>query len=165
MLKLKIESAIATSGVAGITKRELNQELKGEFDTAGRFWHRQYRQRHFEARAYTLYGYQRRKPGYVKRKRKKLGHNKPLVFTGTSERLARARTIRATSNGVVVSMSVPVLNMKSRQSTIDKRAELEIIADQEMSVIEQRYERGLTRRIQRLGGRPPRSRDARGRFV
>lgn len=164
-VKLDIKSNIAAAGFAGITKRELNKVLKDAWEAAGKFWHQWYRPRHFTVRAYSLYGATARASGYVKRKRKKLGHNRPLVFTGVSEDLSRARTVRASFRGVNVSMSMPTLNFRPKGGRINMREEMAVIADEEMATIERRYDNGLTRELNRLGARPARARDASGRFI
>lgn len=164
-MRLQIESAIASAGFAGLKRGDINGALREEFAEAGQFWHRTYRPRHFTMQAYTLYGYQPRARGYVKRKRKKLGHNRPLVFTGVSEDLSRAKTIRATSKYCHVSMSMPTLNLKSKRSNIVMRREMETIAEAEEKVIFGRFERGLTRRLETAGNSRTRSRDGRGRFI
>lgn len=165
-MKMRIESAIASSGFAGLRRGQINASLKEEFAAAGKFWHQHYRPRHFTVQAYTLYGYQRRARGYVYRKRKKLGHNRPLVFTNVSERLSQAKTITSTSKYARVTMSMPTLNLKAKQSSIVMRREMEAIAQQEEQTIFRRFERGLTRRLAAAGDSGSgRQRDSRGRFI
>lgn len=80
------------------------------WDTMARHWHRYIRPKHFTPAGAAEYGYRPRTADYVDKKRKKYGHNDPLVFTGTSKRLSRIARITATSKGSKTRMSVPALN-------------------------------------------------------
>lgn len=79
-------------------------------------WHRKYVPFHFEPFAKSKYGYQRRSKKYEQRKQRKVGHVKPLVFTGNLERQAESFIdVRASSRrGTGILTRVPKYAYKYR---------------------------------------------------
>lgn len=81
-------------------QRGLRRGLK----MAAEEWQVKFAPRHFRYGAAKKYGMQPRSAKHVKRKRRRFGHNKPLVFTGETERWVRTRRQAATisnRNGMV----------------------------------------------------------------
>lgn len=91
-------------------RREFNQVSRSAFETMGTHWHTKIRGKHFTAAGASEYDYRERSKGYQRFKRRKYGHNLPLVLTGQSRRATNIGRIVATKNGVRVSMSAPRLN-------------------------------------------------------
>jgi hypothetical protein len=121
--------------VPGIARRELNRLKKEAWYYAGYWWFREVRPLHFSRDAFALYQYTPRmgergtqyrkwKATYTARKLKKFGHTKPLVFTGTSERLAKQGRVTSTGQGVRVSMPAYALNFKTKGARMSMRHEL-----------------------------------------
>lgn len=72
----------------------------------GRHWFDEILPRHFTEEAKTKYKYHARDPRYEARKLKKFGHKKPLVWTGTMQRvLMQSVAIKATSKRVSIAMA------------------------------------------------------------
>lgn len=97
----------------------------------GKKWHKDFLPKHFTEGAYGRYKYALRKQRYEKRKMRKVGHRKPLVFSGVLEKQVKAAaTISATSKSVRVRMSGPswlagYIAFKGRKGTgPDKKKEI-----------------------------------------
>lgn len=119
----------------GIAKRELNNAFKDTLREMGATWHDRYLHLHFDEAAYIRYGYTARKgqkmspdakgykSTYVYKKRRLLGHNRPLEFTGEGmlEALGPAK-IRGTNKEarVVLPSKFNFRHPKSRVSMRDE---------------------------------------------
>lgn len=131
----------------GATPRHLRKAMtaakrKGWL-AAGVWWHTECRPKHFTRKAYQIYGYTPRmgeggtatkifKRSYTGRKLKKFGHTNPMVWSGVSERLTRARDVRATAKGVRIVMNAPALNFRPKGGRINLRAELQTLTHSEV---------------------------------
>jgi hypothetical protein len=109
---INISTRIISTGGPDVSRRHLSPATKdANFETI-RAWHRLFVPEHFQTTANARYGYKARKGdneppelprtdskgrtrmvrnrAYTWRKRRQKGHNRPLVWSGASERLARA---------------------------------------------------------------------------
>lgn len=120
----------------GVTGRQFQQLKRATFAAMGREWHGRYLELHFEDSAMDRYGYVRRKPRYLKRKQKRSGSQRPLVFSGEGLRLSRLLDLRVTAGeGRVV---LPrKFNFKNPKSRVDMRAELTKVLQPEADEISQ----------------------------
>lgn len=66
--------------------RGFKAEARKALEVLGKIWHSRYLPIHFTEAAYTRYGFHKRTWKYVKRKRRTLGHNRPNVFSGETQR-------------------------------------------------------------------------------
>lgn len=86
-------------------------------------WHTEYLPQHFTESATMRYGYAYRKPRYLRRKRARVGHQKPLVFTGEALLLSRQQIIRGNSKTVRV-----ILPRKLNRNNPKSKAKMQIEA-------------------------------------
>ena len=103
-------------------------------------WHREMLQDHFSQVAYTKYGFQKRRKEYVKRKRKKYGHNDPMRLKGTLEQSIRSMArISTSSKKVRITMSGAQLNFATKARVAkgypDFRAEITAITPQQAQTL------------------------------
>ncbi|MDZ4858867.1 MAG: hypothetical protein SGI88_07765 [Candidatus Hydrogenedentes bacterium] len=98
---------IIRKGPRGMSKA-FNEAREKANAAIGRMWHSEMLKDHFTERASMRYGYSVRTKRYEARKTKKMGHKKPLVWSGTLQKtVAGAVRIRATPKSVKVTMSGP----------------------------------------------------------
>lgn len=84
-------------------------------DKLGEFWHEEYYPLHFKSFAPGKYGYEPRTYDYRQRKRRKHGHDQPLVFSGSFKRDTTSwAEIVTTQNKATVKMRASVLNLVNR---------------------------------------------------
>jgi hypothetical protein len=113
---------------------------------AGNYWHREFRPKHFTKAGAREYGYMPRagesgntRPkfaqSYTGRKLKKMGHTRPLVWSGTSETLSKIRVVRATAtktkSKAEVVLRTPGLNRQHKDSQIPMRDEMTAVSQAE----------------------------------
>lgn len=130
-----------TGAVPGIARKLLPGIKKTAYGAAGVDWHRTARPKHFTKAGASEYGYAPRKGeagnphrggfrrSYTGQKLAKMGHTRPLVYTGQSMALTRLRDVRATSTGARVVMNAPGLNRRNPASKVNPRAELTALSD------------------------------------
>jgi len=80
MLYIKID----WSGYPEAKISHLRRGTKRGLEKAVLHWHRTYAKRHFWPSAKARYNYKDRSAAYERRKRRRFGHNKPLVWSGKS---------------------------------------------------------------------------------
>lgn len=91
-----------------IKRSEFNKIAREVWLAGGRFWHEEILQKHFTYQAVHEYQYAPRSASHVKAKRRKYGHNLPLVFSGESKEMLESQSeVRSTQNGVSVVMRAP----------------------------------------------------------
>lgn len=111
----------------------IRQEALAEL---GEWWHQEYMPLKFEPFAGALYGYAPRTYAYRQRKQRVMGHDRPLVWSGTLKHdvLAWAE-IQSTADGANIVMRSNVLNLVGRRlgdpSYPDIGAELTSVAPAE----------------------------------
>jgi hypothetical protein len=135
---------------------------RAAFDRIGRHWFMTMRPKHFTEAGAREYGYAPRKgePGsgvpsryywrsYIGRKRRRLGHRRPLEFTGESKRAAGMGQIKVSSMGkfVKIIMSVPNLNFRHPASKViaaDELTRISLAEQRELAdMFDAEYERVL----------------------
>lgn len=112
------------------------------------FWHEEILEKHFKESAYSRYKYTARARSYVKRKRKRLGHNRPLVYSGNTRRqLMRARrlNVRSAKKAKLIMTAPAHVNYRttrrSSARSIDKKAEITALIGKEMKKLEKTMDR------------------------
>lgn len=74
----------------------------------GLLWHQTMLPRHFQENAYQIYRYKLRTKSYEKRKRRKRGHNRPLVWKGDlMKAVTQSAAFHVTKSSVKIVMSGP----------------------------------------------------------
>lgn len=73
--------------------------VRNGLNKAGDYWHKKMLPGHFEPSAASKYNYEKRETGYIKRKRKKMGHTLPLVWTGRLKQEATKGKTRKQKTG------------------------------------------------------------------
>lgn len=75
---------------------------------AGRLWFQTILPRHFTVEGGRAYGYQKRTAKYMRRKARKYGHQKPLVFSGNMQReIQSVERVDRTGKGSIVKLYGP----------------------------------------------------------
>jgi hypothetical protein len=105
---MTVKGKIRTKGDARQTAKIFRAARKPALAETVGYWHESMMPGHFTHGAIIKYGYQRRSPGWEKRKRRLKGHNRPLVFSGRSRRQAiRQVKLSSTSKRGVAAMNLP----------------------------------------------------------
>lgn len=71
--------------------RNFDRGFRAGLGAAAKQWQREFAERHFEPFAAAKYGYRRRTEKYNARKRRRFGHEMPLVWTGTTHEWVTTR--------------------------------------------------------------------------
>lgn len=110
--------------------------------------------RKFLPRRFTFHGalelgYKPRKPRYQARKRRLLGHNNPLVFSGETRNLVLAGTdVRSTSNGVRIPLKGSrKLNRNNPKSDIEMHMEIRRVSRREANQLARHFDTDLDRQL------------------
>ena len=102
------ESVLTFVGSPEATRKEMRKAVKPELAETLVEWHEKFLPVHFTVRGHFAYRYQMRDARYVKIKRRKLGHNRPLVWSGRMERmLTRMLRISGTAKRATGRMTGP----------------------------------------------------------
>lgn len=119
--------------------------------TAGH-WHRNMLLGHFENAAYQRYGARRRTVKYNRAKlaNPKVGHTRPLVFSGLTRRLAMVRDIRSTSNWGKAILHTNVLNFRPKGWPHTMREELDRTTIRERRKLAKVFKNYFERRMNEL---------------
>jgi hypothetical protein len=123
----------------GIPKRQFNNVKKSAYGVCARLWFTRFRPLHFQESAYSRYRFKSRARDYVKRKRREKGHNRPLVWSGDSERVTRMARITSTNKFGRVSMAPNNLRWKHPSSHIRMTQELRTINKNEISELARHF--------------------------
>jgi len=130
----------------GLRRRAIQQHTRESLAAMGREWHARYLPLHFDESAYQRYGYYQRKGmglatdsrafrrSYAGRKVRKIGSNRPLVFTGETFALARLLKLRVTSKQARVILPSG-LNRKHPKSRISMRDEVTRLTQNEVRTL------------------------------
>lgn len=153
-----------------LTRRAIIEAIADAMAAGAQHWQDNLRPRHFQVEAFKRYGYMKRQgqdrspfargaqQTYHYRKLRKLGHYRPLVYTGETEAASRAGVVsgavRHTTGVGMVSMAMPDHFFKARKrrdgSYIDKPAELSAVTQAEEREIEAVVQRKLVANLDRL---------------
>lgn len=150
----------------GLSKRVFNNVLKRAYAGVMRFWHLNFKKKHFTTAGGTEYGYKPRKGergnpdrkgfdrSYTGRKLRFKGHTRPLVFSGRSMRSAMASNkVVATSKGARAIVNAPALNFRNPHSNIDMRSEMTTVSAAERSVMIRLFNTSVERGLRRAQSR------------
>jgi hypothetical protein len=120
----------------------------------GRLWHHEMLPPHFTTEGGRRYNYAKRSEKYMIRKAKQHGHQRPLVFSGYTEKSAKAiRDIRATRQRVKVTLHTRALNFLAKRGM--GRDEVIAVDPRDATTLQRAYDRDYTRRMrQAASGRP-----------
>lgn len=134
-----------------ISNTVVNKMLKRSWFARGLYWHKTYRERHFQPQAMSRYNYTPRKKSYNIRKQKYLKQTvpTPLVYKGESKLASRTATIHASQNQVRVSMPTPKLNYRPAKGTIRMADELRTVRDDENEVMDKLQAKQLAEKFER----------------
>lgn len=134
--------------------------LKAAWEKAGFFWHEKFREKHFSAEGAKEYGYSPRageqgRPykkffaSYAGRKQKKMGHSRPLVWSGDSANSARLVNLDPNSKGVTIRINAPKFNFHKAGSPINMWDEMTRVSDREIVAITEVLEKEIMAAIDR----------------
>lgn len=119
----------------GVMGRGLQRAQRDALEAMGRRWHDTFLPLHFLPSAFERYGYTKRKgmlldrnskafrASYAGRKERRVGHNRPLVFSGEGESLARLVQLRSNSKQVRVVLPRKY-NFRHPKSRVSMRDEI-----------------------------------------
>ena len=138
---------IVTKSGAYVKRADQDVMLKRSFENAGNVWHRNYRLRHFERGAFQRYRYTERSRIYTQRKKKRFGHTKPLVLTGTTRDRTANKNVAAKKNEVRVKMPANALNFRPRGFRGNMRDEFTQINSREHGILSSRMNNELVQRL------------------
>ena len=125
---IPIRQKIQRSGT-GFSRAEWNAILKLGWERAGKVHHREVTPKHFTVAGGHEYNYQKRSKLYMLRKAKKMGHQRPLVWSGASERAAmRIRDVRASGKAARIVYHMPPYFYMYRKHVGDPHKGLELSA-------------------------------------
>ena len=128
--------------------------LKDAWAKAGRFWFRKILGKHFKTSAKSEYDYQPRKPGYMKRKAKRFGHQKPLVLSGNLQRMVgRIENVRETSKGANVTLHGPryLYMYRKNLKEVDKAKELRAVSEKDAGLLGEVLDKNIVREANKTG--------------
>lgn len=142
-----LEVDLQVKGVEAMTRREVNAILKEAYYLTGKRWRQLYLPLHFGPRAYRRYNYSPRagqriggdhKPGsYAARKKRFVGHSRPLEFSGEGKRMALTQEkISATSKKVVVRLPRK-FNLRAKGSKVRMADEIREVRRDEIASLTQ----------------------------
>ncbi len=130
--------------LGGISERRLRAVAKAGLLACVEVWHQTMMPKHFTTSAVALYDYAPRTAPYMRRKARRMRHQKPLVFSGQSRDQAKTATFRGGSIASAVSasavMSMPsyfVQHPNKGSMFIDKPDELTRTTEQERQQLAQ----------------------------
>jgi hypothetical protein len=131
-----------TGATPGISKREQGRITKEVLEGVAENHHRRYMRKHFTIAGGREYGYKPRKgeglsgkafwQSYTGKKKKQKGHQRPLVWSGASEQLARVLDVRANSKRARLVQHARGLNRRSRHSDIRMYQEISAVSQAEI---------------------------------
>lgn len=136
----------------GIVSAKDFREIRTEaWKLTGEMYHKRITPEHFTQQGARRYNYKTRTFKHQRRKRKRFGHNNPLVFTGRMRRkvkqVRKVRARRGGRGGVVVGLNVPqyAIALSARSNAPNMAKELSAISPKD----ERRVTKFLDRMIQR----------------
>lgn len=152
MLLLKLEPDAKT--ISRRFRKRYKKAVVEGFAYTGTWWHRKRLPVHFSERGASIYGYTPRSKSYQKRKRKAKGHNRPMVWTGASERLAKIKDVRAKygrAPKVDVVLHARGLNRRPKKGRIKMHEEvIRVIPREKKQMLAGLMDR-INRRLKRVG--------------
>lgn len=163
---------LKVTGVEGVKKSQLNKFTRNALNSVGERWHGRYLERHFTRRGARIYGYGARsgEPGsgrpekrsYTAWKKKKKGHNKPLVKSGRGMQEALANKkfkarISSKLRRAVLTIQLPrVFNFNLRRAGISKtnaNEEIRKVTNNELRDLESHFVKSFVQEFEKAGRR------------
>lgn len=127
-----IKTTITYKRSPELVAKEFRKIVKAQLQEIGKLWHKGFLPLHFARGARQRYNYAPRSKRYERRKLRKFGHTKPLVFTGRMEReLKRRHQVTGTGRSVKVRMKAPPYakyHNKLREVTVTTQQEATVLA-------------------------------------
>lgn len=130
--------------------RTWKEIIKESWNSAGILWHKNLLNKHFTQKGAAEYRYQKRSWRYTKRKQKKFGHRKPLVYTGELKRhVKRVEDVRANSKGARVVLHGPRYLYQYRKdlNAPDKAFELQQISKADAAALAAWMDQDIQKKI------------------
>lgn len=121
--------------------------LKDAYYKLAVFWHTRILWKHFHPMGAREYGYKARSPEYEANKRKRLGHDKPLVHLGRLDRHLDSRgniRISSTSNGFVLRL---LPRGKGSKRVYQLNAELTKVSDKDIDLMNEQMKAYIEKRL------------------
>lgn len=127
-------------------RRAMQKESWGQLGTEYR---RKYLPRRFTVHGSLELDYKRRTWNYQARKRRLLGHNDPLVYSGETRNLVLAgNDVRSTSNGVRIPLKgARKLNRNNPKSDIQMHMEIRRISRREAGSLARYFDKSLDEQL------------------
>lgn len=157
-IAVKISYSGAIPGTSGWTQREWNDVRRGAWEAVAKHWSERFRPKHFTVAGAKEYGYLPRSGeasgigskaywrSYTGRKKRKLGHTRPLVYSGELEALSRqyrADIVVSTNRSRcrVVLTAANKANWRNPHSQINMRDELTRVSPAEAAELIRVFDR------------------------
>lgn len=127
-----------------------------------RHWHKYLLKKHFKYSAEVEYHYQKRAGKYSKRKRHRLGHNRPLVYTGKLKsdamrvrdiRVTGARSKRKAKARVILHVEKYYFMYRKDYNQPDKTQELQAISRKDEQILTRVCEKALKKEMKKVRGK------------
>jgi hypothetical protein len=156
---LPMQVIVTREGWPAAPKKALRTAMRDSLRNIALQWHRQNLPEHFTDSAFGKYGYQKRHPRYLKRKRRSRGHQRPLEWTGKLKREATSFVeVKATSKNARAKFRAQAANFagKSRRRGAaypNIRDELRAVTEDEIKTLARTGRRYGTRALNRYRGR------------
>lgn len=133
-----IPTAINVRSTSKLNRRAFQETSKEAWGDAADFWHARLLPEKFKVVAVSRYGFQQRAKGYMIAKARAKGHQKPLVWSGETQRqVLRKRDVRtvrargASSGAAVVKLTVPGYVTRPWKNRPNMQAELAVLDDRD----------------------------------
>ena len=141
-------TAAAMAKGMGATTAQLRIWLEDAYEAALWHWHRDIRPKHFQESAVAEYGYQPRQADYERGKHRSLGHNRPLVYSGDSERATERAYVKASGRSASLHMAAGNLTWNPGRGRVNMREELTAMTWDDKQEMAHVMERDMDRAIQ-----------------
>ena len=150
---MAMRAVVTYRNEAAVRRSDLHKAVKAALLSVGESWFETFMPLHFQYAAFGRYGYKPRQvrnarggPGYEIRKRRKVGHGRPLVYTGRLEREVKQRMkVASTFRGARVVLTGPqYLHQNRHGKQPDKAAELIVTTQWEAECLARNFEKALT---------------------
>ena len=150
----KMTTIIRESGSPRQVYRGMKQDQAAQLKVTGEHWHGAILPKHFDNSAFNRYKLKPRTDAYTKRKLRRKGHARPLVWTGNLEKMVRGM-FRLTGNRLraTVTMKGPRYLYQFRvdnvKAPIDKAEEITAMNKKDEKDLAAHMEKGMVRRMKR----------------
>lgn len=157
MLHIHTEYNGAVAEIAkgeGTTTKIMRFVMEAAYEAALNFWHKKIRPGHFERTAIAEYGYTPRTADYERGKQRRLGHRRPLVASGESEKATERNYIKASGRSASLHMDAGNLGWNPRGgSGVNMREELIATTDEDEQAMGWVFMQSVSSRMRSWHGR------------